>query len=155
MNTFQARYQAPQMKASDADRDAVVSALSEHYQAGRLTTEELEDRTGRALAARTFGEPDTLTADLPGPVPSARSVPSQPEPGSAGPVTSYGPPVRRLLPLVIAVVVVIAIADVGFSFGTRHNGDGFWWIIPVAFVALRLRAFGRRNGRFRGNGRDF
>jgi len=28
------------MKASDADRDEVVTALSEHLQAGRLTTEE-------------------------------------------------------------------------------------------------------------------
>lgn len=37
------------MKASDADRDAVVAALSEHFQAGWLTSEELEERTGRPV----------------------------------------------------------------------------------------------------------
>ncbi|MGH3189337.1 MAG: DUF1707 SHOCT-like domain-containing protein [Streptosporangiaceae bacterium] len=33
------------MKASDADRDAVLADLSEHFQAGRLTAGELDDRT--------------------------------------------------------------------------------------------------------------
>ena len=35
MNAAQDRYRLPQMKASDADRDAVVAALSEHFQTGR------------------------------------------------------------------------------------------------------------------------
>src|SRR5690242_15460070 len=65
MNAAQDRYRLPQMKASDADRDAVVAALSEHFQTGRLTREELDDRTGRALTARTLDELDELTADLP------------------------------------------------------------------------------------------
>jgi hypothetical protein len=42
------------MRASDADRDAVVSDLSEHFQAGRLTAGEFDDRTGQALTARTL-----------------------------------------------------------------------------------------------------
>src|SRR3984957_4669062 len=40
------------MRASDADRDAVVSDLSEHFQAGRLTKAEFDERTGQARAAR-------------------------------------------------------------------------------------------------------
>ena len=47
MNMTQARSPAAQLRASDADRDAVVATLSESYQPGRLTTEELEERTGR------------------------------------------------------------------------------------------------------------
>jgi hypothetical protein len=151
MSTFQASYQAPQMKASDADRDAVVSALSENYQAGRLTSEELEERTGRALSARTFGELQSLTADLPGPVqpdPQPGPVPAMP-----GETARYGRSVRRL-PLVIAVLVVIAVARVGLSLGTGHSG--VWLLIPIALVALRLgmlRRGGRRGGGFRsGNG---
>ena len=35
MNATQDGYRPPQMKASDADRDAVVAALSEHFQAGQ------------------------------------------------------------------------------------------------------------------------
>jgi hypothetical protein len=60
MNAAQDRYRLPQMKASDADRDAVVAALSEHFQTGRLTREELDERTGRALTARTLDELDEL-----------------------------------------------------------------------------------------------
>src|ERR1700722_21000190 len=57
------------MRASDADRDAVLADLSEHFQAGRLTAEELDERTGQALAARTWGELRELLADLPATLP--------------------------------------------------------------------------------------
>ncbi len=53
------------IRASDADRDHVVSLLQEHHAAGRLTAEEFGDRIDRALAARTLGELDELLADLP------------------------------------------------------------------------------------------
>ena len=58
-------YRPAAMRASDADRDAVVSDLSEHFQAGRLTAAELDERTGRALTARTWGELTEVAADLP------------------------------------------------------------------------------------------
>ena len=55
----------PEMRASDDDRETVVDMLRDHGAAGRLTHEELEDRTDRALAARTFGELDAVLKDLP------------------------------------------------------------------------------------------
>lgn len=61
------------MRASDADRDAVLSDLSANFQAGRLTPEELEDRTGRALAARTWGELKDLLRDLPSTLPGPQA----------------------------------------------------------------------------------
>jgi hypothetical protein len=64
-------YRPAAMRASDADRDAVVSDLSEHFQAGRLTAGELDERTGRALTARTWGELGELAADLPALRPAA------------------------------------------------------------------------------------
>jgi hypothetical protein len=73
-----------QMKASDADRDAVLSVLSEHFQAGRLTADEFEDRTGRALAARTWGELRDLLQDLPG-SPAGPSIPVTAAFGSVAP----------------------------------------------------------------------
>jgi hypothetical protein len=57
--------QRPDMRASDHDRDRVVEMLRDHGAAGRLTTDELEERTDRALAARTHGELDVLLSDLP------------------------------------------------------------------------------------------
>jgi hypothetical protein len=53
------------LRVSDAERDAVVRTLGDHAAVGRLTLDELEERSGRALAAKTRGELATLTSDLP------------------------------------------------------------------------------------------
>jgi hypothetical protein len=53
------------MRASDADREAVVEVLREAVVHGRLTFGELEERTSQAYAAKTFGELEPLTRDLP------------------------------------------------------------------------------------------
>lgn len=53
------------IRASDADRDQLISELNEHMVAGRLRTDELEDRTQAAYAARTTAELDALRHDLP------------------------------------------------------------------------------------------
>jgi len=52
------------MRASDADRERVVDVLRVAAGDGRLTPEELDDRLGAALSARTFDELVPLTADL-------------------------------------------------------------------------------------------
>lgn len=53
------------LRGSDAEREQVFDRLSEHAAAGRLTLQELEDRIARAAAARTRGELEALTRDLP------------------------------------------------------------------------------------------
>ena len=53
------------MRASDADREAVAEQLRNAAADGRLLAEELEHRVGVALSARTYGELDTVVADLP------------------------------------------------------------------------------------------
>jgi hypothetical protein len=69
------------LRVSDAERDVVLRTLGDHAAVGRLTLDELEERSGRALAAKTRGELATLTSDLPkeagqasgvSPVPSRR-----------------------------------------------------------------------------------
>ena len=55
----------PELRASDADREAAVTHLREAGGEGRLTFEELAERVELAMAARTRGELDELTADLP------------------------------------------------------------------------------------------
>ena len=54
------------MLASDADRDTAVQLLTVAFSDGRLSSSELEDRTGRTLAARTHGELDAVLYDLGG-----------------------------------------------------------------------------------------
>ncbi|MBF9069572.1 DUF1707 SHOCT-like domain-containing protein [Streptacidiphilus fuscans] len=56
---------APALKASHADRDAVVDRLQTAAGEGRLTVEELDERVEAALTARTVDELVPLTADLP------------------------------------------------------------------------------------------
>ena len=55
----------PHLRAADADRAAVATVLGEHMAAGRLTVDEYDERLSRAYAARTYGDLDQLTADLP------------------------------------------------------------------------------------------
>jgi hypothetical protein len=61
----------PHLRAADADREAVAATLGEHMAAGRLTVAEYDERLARVYAAKTYGELDELTADLPAaPTPS-------------------------------------------------------------------------------------
>ena len=53
------------IRASDADRARVADDLRAHCTAGRITIDELEERVGKAMAARTYGELREITADLP------------------------------------------------------------------------------------------
>ena len=55
----------PGTRASDAERERAADALRRHHADGRLSTDELEERTGRAYAATTLGDLDQLFADLP------------------------------------------------------------------------------------------
>ncbi|WP_225993133.1 DUF1707 SHOCT-like domain-containing protein [Actinomadura rudentiformis] len=54
------------VRASDAEREAVVERLRVASVEGRLTFEELTTRTGAAYSAVTRGDLETITADLPG-----------------------------------------------------------------------------------------
>ena len=55
----------PNIRVSDADRDAVAAQLREHYAQGRLTLDELNERLDRAFASRTNLELSAVTSDLP------------------------------------------------------------------------------------------
>jgi hypothetical protein len=54
------------MRVSDAERDETLKILGEQAAVGRLTLEEHQERSGKALAAKTRGELAALTSDLPG-----------------------------------------------------------------------------------------
>lgn len=56
-----------EVRASDSDRERCMLALRDHYAAGRLEHDELEQRLERATRARTLGELRGLLRDLPRP----------------------------------------------------------------------------------------
>jgi Domain of unknown function (DUF1707)/Cell wall-active antibiotics response 4TMS YvqF len=64
------------LRVSDAERDETLRILGEHASVGRLTLDELEERSSRALAAKTRGELATLTGDLPREAGQGRPAPT-------------------------------------------------------------------------------
>jgi hypothetical protein len=54
------------VRASHAEREAVVNRLLAALDQGRLTLTEFDERSAAAYAAKTHGELLDLTSDLPG-----------------------------------------------------------------------------------------
>jgi hypothetical protein len=71
------------VRIGDAERDAAMVQLREHFVAGRLTFDELTERIDGALTAKTQRHIDQLMADLPRPprkAPRASPEPVHPVP---------------------------------------------------------------------------
>ncbi|MFZ0090291.1 MAG: DUF1707 domain-containing protein [Solirubrobacteraceae bacterium] len=64
------------LRASDADREAIVSRLHTAATEGRIGADELEQRVATALTARTYAELEATVADLPRPG-GARRTPAR------------------------------------------------------------------------------
>ena len=126
MTTSPRRVPAAQLRAGDADRDTILTQLSEHFGAGRLTGQQLDERSGRALTARTMGELDELMSDLPrirDPLPEHRPLPP---PRGTGVLSA-------LIPVGVAIAFVTSAVTVG-----TPNHDWFpWWTIPLALFLVR------------------
>jgi hypothetical protein len=71
------------LRASHAEREQVVDALQAAFVQGRLTADELDERVGQALAARTYAELAALTTDLPADPDQAPAPVPAPSPASA------------------------------------------------------------------------
>src|SRR4051812_23583901 len=56
---------APELRASDADRERVAEVLRDALAEGRLDMEEFEERLEVTYKARTYGELVPVTRDLP------------------------------------------------------------------------------------------
>lgn len=55
----------PHLRASDADRQQIIDALTTHTAAGRLTLDEFALRVDAVNRSTTYGELAAVTADLP------------------------------------------------------------------------------------------
>ena len=65
------------MRASDADRNAVAQRLQGAVDEGRLGLSDYDERLQQAYAAKTYAELAMVTADLPAPVPDRSVVAKQ------------------------------------------------------------------------------
>ena len=87
----------PSFRASDADRQRVISALERHTAAGLLTLDEFGERVAQVLKAVTHPELRALTADLP------------PDPGLADEEAATRRAHARQLAIAFAIAVVTLI----------------------------------------------
>jgi hypothetical protein len=138
MDTPNSSFPPGDLRVSDADRDRAVAELSEHFQTGRLTQEEFEDRSGRALRARTGGELSELFTDLPQGMPPATVRPGSIRPG-------HVPVARVVIACVIAAIIVGNVLGNIFGYGHSHTFN-FGWLVPVLILSwvFRRHAMGRR-----------
>jgi Domain of unknown function (DUF1707) len=91
--------QRRQVRIGDAERDQAVSALGEHFVAGRLTQDEFDERSDTATKARYAEDLLPLFDDLPGPV-----EPVQPQVRRPGP-----PPFVFLAPVVFGLFALAVV----------------------------------------------
>jgi hypothetical protein len=133
---------SPTMRVSDLDRREVTDALCRHFGDGRLDESELEDRLGRATAARTRADLAPLLADLP----PLGGTPSPSITGS-GPSLAAGRHLRRLVTVtVLGLFVLWTLA--GAAAHLRHLHVGWLVVVLGALVVLdRSRARDRRRDR--------
>lgn len=62
---YSSRPPAQPVRVGDAERDEALDKLGDHFAAGRLTREELDERTGKAMGARFDSDLEALFRDLP------------------------------------------------------------------------------------------
>jgi hypothetical protein len=79
-----------EMRAGDADRQAVADKLRSALDEGRLDLGEYDERLQKTYAAKTYGDLDGLLDDLPGTVPPSRAQ-LAPLAGGAVAPTAEGP----------------------------------------------------------------
>lgn len=141
MNTMSRGYPAGSIRVSDADRDAVLAELSEHLQAGRLTSAEFDERTSKALAARTGADLAALTVDLPAlPATVAGVQANSDADADLARYWSFGR-------VAIAVAVIGLFVSISTSRGHVRVDMFPWWLIPLGFFACRRLACGRNRER--------
>jgi hypothetical protein len=73
------------VRIGDAERDATMTQLREHFVAGRLDFDELTERIDAALTAKTQRQIEALMADLPRPPRTTRTSQDVPAVATVGP----------------------------------------------------------------------
>ncbi len=128
------------VRIGDAERDTAVSALGDHFAAGRLDRDEFDERADLAMRARYTTDLTPLFADLPA---APRPAPAPVE----GPRPGGPPPWAYALGLLPVLLVGLVVASV-----LLHAPFLLWGLIWLAVI---MRATGhRRHLALHGRGSD-
>jgi hypothetical protein len=118
---------ADDLLASDADRARVSEELRTHYESGRLTLEEFQDRIDETHSARTEGQLERVLRQLPTKRPTVNPRDTR----------------WRSLAFQYALVNLIAVG----AWVIAGANDEFWprWVFIVTLIMFVRRAFGHRH----------
>jgi uncharacterized small protein (DUF1192 family) len=125
-------FPADDKRASDTERDAVVSDLRAHAGEGRLSVEELDERIAAALAARTRAELAPLLADLP----------RRPRPATDR--RDFQEHLRAYLMVMVLLVAIWALTGAGYFWPVWPMlgwGIGVWSHAAAVRTPRKRRAF--------------
>ncbi|MEV4705921.1 DUF1707 domain-containing protein [Actinoplanes sp. NPDC049316] len=137
-----------QMRAGDAERQAVAERLKTALDEGRLDLHEYDERLQRAYAAKTYGDLDALTADLPGTVPPQRAqvVPQAPR-AAAEAGTDAGSDVGEMRkpggpPWLASYGGVVLVCVIVWAMSSIASGQWIyfwpgWMLIPLVLGLIR------------------
>ena len=127
-------------RIGDADRDTAAAELGEHFAAGRLTLDELHDRLGHVLEARTRGQLLHVMADLPTPrwptaattagaaAPAKASKSRQDrEPGGSDQVGRFAAVALLVVAMLIWLFTALLFAHHGYYYDVHHQYPGPAW----------------------------
>jgi hypothetical protein len=122
-------------RVSDADRDRAARDLREHFAAGRLSEDELDQRVQAAYSARTSSELGALLIDLP-------RLPVTPAQRKAELAERRSHLQRRLLQESGGGLVLFAICTAIWATSDGNHGS-FWpgWVLLVVILPLIRNAW--------------
>lgn len=121
----------PRVRASDAEREQVVTAVQNAGADGRLTLDEVEERLTAVYGTRYRDELAQYTTDLPGERPATGRPRVSGRP--SGPLA-----VHAAIVAVFAVVLVVRWVASGVGF--------FWPAFPLFWLAMSLVIHARMRG---------
>jgi len=105
----------PNLRAGDADREAIAERLRNGHSEGRLDVQEFQERLDRCYQAKTIGELEQLVGDLP--------RERQPE-------RAFRLQRLRVIPLLAVVFGTVVIASAVW----HHGAPGLWLLVPLFFL---------------------
>ncbi|AGL14458.1 DUF1707 domain-containing protein [Actinoplanes sp. N902-109] len=135
-----------EMRAGNADREAVADQLRAALEEGRLELDEYDDRVRQAYAAKTYGELSPLLRDLPAAAPPApRPVVAAPE------VPSRELALRWLGEVWASWVAVVGMTSAIWAVTCLAGGDlqyfwPFWVAVPWGAVLVWVSLMGLATG---------
>jgi hypothetical protein len=130
------------LRVSDAERQNVADRLRVAQEVGQLDIHEFDERVRSVWAARTRGELERVTVDLPAPPPQAAAAARRPArqvfSDTGGGIT------MRILAIIWAASLAVNVVVWGLVSATNHDAVYPWpiWLAPAGVVLLVLYVAG-------------